>query len=108
MPLGIIEPASRFAVLARGHRLASEQIGCPGAVVRLQTQFVVGFVRGQLLQPVRQSAAVEDPAGAVGRLPKAVDRHELLARISPLLSELAGAGIGFCCLDRSESFGRKQ
>jgi len=34
--LWIIEPASRLAVLARGHRIAGEQKGCPGAVVCLE------------------------------------------------------------------------
>ena len=85
VPLGIIELAPRLAVLARGHRLAGEQTGRPGAVVRLEPQFVVGAVRGQALQPARQFATVDDVAGTVGRLPKAVDRHELLASIaSPL------------------------
>ena len=74
VPLGIIEPAPRLAVLARGRRLAGKQTGRPGAVMRLQTQPIVRVVRGQLQQPVRQSAAVDDHAGtdwpiAKGRRP---------------------------------------
>ena len=52
VPLGIIKAAPRFAMLASGRRIASEQTCCPGAVVRLQTQFVVRLGGGQLLQPV--------------------------------------------------------
>ena len=54
---------------------------------------------------LRQST---DRAGTVGRLPKAVDRHEQLARIAPLLGQLAGAGIGLGRLGRTEPFGREQ
>ena len=74
----------------------------------LQVQRVVRLARGQLQQPVRQSAAVVDPAGTVGRLPEAVHCHELLTRISPPLGQFAGAGIGFRRLDRTEPFGREQ
>src|SRR5437763_11598875 len=52
VPLGIIKPAPRFAMLASGCRIASKQTCCPGAVMRLQTQFVVRVGGGQLLQPV--------------------------------------------------------
>ena len=53
VPLGIVELATRLAVVARGSQVAGEQTGRPGAVVRLEPQFVVGVVRGQVLQPVR-------------------------------------------------------
>src|SRR5215831_16127919 len=107
VPLRIIERAPRLAVFARDRRLAGEQTGRPGAVVRLQTQFVVRLARGQLLQSVGQPAAVDDPTGTVGRLPKAVDCHEQLMRIAPLLSKLAGAGIGLGRLDRAVPSGRE-
>ena len=107
VPLGIIELAPRLAVRARGGRLAGERTGRPGAMVRLQTQFVVRLARGQLLQPVRQSAAVKDPAGTVGRLPKAVDCHEQLVRIAPLLGKLVGPGIGLGRSGRAIPFGRE-
>jgi len=61
--------------------------------MRLQTQFVVRLGRGQLLQPIRQSAALEDLAGTVGRLPQPVDRDEQLVRMVRLLGKLAGASI---------------
>ena len=48
--LRIIEPAPRLAMLAGCRWLAGEQVGRPGAVVRLQSQFVVRVVSGQLLQ----------------------------------------------------------
>ena len=37
VPLGIIKPAPRFAVLASSRGLTGEQTCCPGAVVCLQT-----------------------------------------------------------------------
>ena len=61
--------------------------------MRLQAQFAVRVIRGQSLQPVRQSAAIEDPTGTVGRLPEAEDRHEQLMRIAAPLGKLAGAGL---------------
>src|SRR5215469_1367155 len=56
--LWIIELAPCLAMLAGGRRLACEQTGRPGAVMGLQPQSVVRLACGQLLQPVRQSAAV--------------------------------------------------
>jgi hypothetical protein len=76
--------------------------------MRLQEQIIVRCARGQLLQPVRQSATVEDPAGTVCRLPKPVDCHEQLLRIAPLLGKLTGSGIGFGRPGRAIPFGRKQ
>ena len=61
--------------------------------MRLQEEIIVSFASGQLLQPVRQSAAIEDPARTVSRLPKPVDCHEQLLRIPPLLGQLAGATV---------------
>jgi len=61
-----------------------------------------------LQQPIRQSAAVADHPGTVGRLPKAIDRHELVARIAPLVGKLAGAGISLGSPDCIEPFGREQ
>jgi hypothetical protein len=62
VPLGIIEPSPSVRVLASGRGLAGEQTGRPSAVERLQTQSLVRIVRGQVQQPVRQSAALADPA----------------------------------------------
>jgi len=50
-------------------------------VVCLETEFFVGVIRSQLLQTVGEFAALDHPTPAIGRLPKAVDRHEQLARI---------------------------
>src|SRR5580700_8640324 len=86
---GIIKPAPRLAVLAGCRRFAGEHSGRPGAVTGLQVQSFVRIARSQLQQPVRQSAALADHASPIGRLPKAVDRHELLARIALLLGERA-------------------
>ena len=85
----------------RGYSSAVAQVGPPGDVAIMElVEAPVSFVdtrnkgrpralrvkpgleetvrrrlaRAQLLQPVRQSAAVKDPAGTTGRLPKAVDR----------------------------------
>jgi hypothetical protein len=74
--LGIIELAPCVAVIARRRRLAAVQGGRPRAVVRLEEKVIVLIVCGELLQPVRQSAAIENVASAVGRLPKSVDGHE--------------------------------
>ena len=52
VPLGIIEPAPGLTVFARECRLAREQTGRPGAVMRLQTQFFVRGFGSQLLKPV--------------------------------------------------------
>ena len=76
--------------------------------MRLQAQSVVRLARGQLLQPVRQSAAVKDPAGTTGRLLKAVDRDGQLVRIAFPLGKLAGAGIGLGCPSRAIPSGREQ
>ena len=46
----IIKPSSDLTVLASCHRFAGEHSGRPSAVVRLQAQFVVHLVRGQLQQ----------------------------------------------------------
>ena len=94
VPFRIVDPASRLGMLVRSRRLAGKHTSRPGGVVRLQRQFVVRAVSSQLLQPVRQPAAVENPAGTVGRLPKAVDRHEQLVQIALLLGQFAGARIG--------------
>src|SRR5207245_1566095 len=83
-------------------------MGRPSAVMGLQAQFAVRVILGQLLQPVRQSAAVEDLAGTVGRLPEAEDRHEQLMRIAAPLGKLAGAGIGLGCLSRNKPFCSEQ
>src|SRR5580704_4589382 len=107
VPLRIIKLVPRLAVLARGHWLAGEQAGRPGAVVGLEPQCVVGAVYSQALQPARQFAAVDDFAGTVGRLPKAVDRHELLAPIAPPLGQLAGARIGLQCFSCAEPLRRE-
>ena len=108
VPLRIIEPAPRLAVLAGSRRLAGKQTGRPGAVMRLQTQSVVRVVRGQLQQPVRQSAALDHPAGAIGRLPKAVDRHEQLARDRPAARPARGRGYRLRPPPRTKPFGREQ
>ena len=63
-------------------------MGRPSAVMRLQAQFAVRVIRGQSLQPVRQSAAIEDPTGTGGRLPETEDRREQLMRIAALLGIL--------------------
>ena len=104
---GIIKPTPRIAVLAGCRRFAGEHCGRPGAVMGLQVQSFVRLARGQLQQAVLQSSALSDHASPVGRLPKSVERHELLARIPPLVGQFAGAGIGLCCLDRREPFGRE-
>src|SRR5215472_1659795 len=44
----------------------------------------------------------------MSRLPKAVDRREQLARIAPLLGQLAGAGIGLSRLSRNKPSDREQ
>src|SRR5437867_12988096 len=79
MPVGVIESTACFAVLAGGRRLAREQRSRPGAVVRLQAQFVIRIVRCQLLQPSRQSATVGDVGHPISGLPKPIGRRELLA-----------------------------
>src|ERR1700730_5786843 len=76
--------------------------------MRFQEQIIVRLARGQLLQPIRQSATVEDSAGTVSRLPKAVDCHEQLLWIAPLLGKLAGAGIGFGRARRAIPLGREE
>ena len=76
--------------------------------MRLQAQFAVRVIRGQSLQPVRQSAAIEDPTGTGGRLPETEDRREQLMRIAAPLGKHAGAGIGLGCLSRNKPFCSEQ
>src|SRR5215469_1397265 len=94
MPLGIVEPAAGLAMLVGCHGLACMQTGCPSTMMRLEVQTVVRSARGQLQQPVGQSATVAVPAATVGRLPKAVDRHKQLARVTSPLGKVTGTGIG--------------
>jgi hypothetical protein len=107
VPLGIIKPAPHLTVLARRHRLAEEQTRRPRTMVRLQTQFIVPIRGRELLQSGRQSAAVENSAGAIRRLPKTVDCHEQLLRIPLLLGQLAGARVGLSGFARHEPLGRE-
>ena len=74
--LRIIEPAPGLAAAAGSDRLAGKQRRRPGAVVRLQTQFVVRVFGSQLLKAVRQPAAIDDPAHTEFELPKAEDCGE--------------------------------
>jgi len=82
-------------VFATNRRLAGIQASRPGAVTRLQAQSLICLSRGQLQQPVRQPPAVADHAGTLRPLPKAVNRHEQLARVAARFGELLGAGIGW-------------
>ena len=107
MSFRVIKPAPCITVLAGCRRFAGEHCGRPGRVTGLQAQPFVRLTRGQLQQRVRQSSALADRPSPVGRLPKSKERHELLARVSPLFGEFAGAGIGFCRLDRSKPFARE-
>jgi hypothetical protein len=50
VPVQIIEATPRLRVLKSRSRIASEQTGRPGAMMRLQTQFIVSIVCRQLLQ----------------------------------------------------------
>ena len=108
VPVGIIEPAPRLAVPACGRRVAGKQASCPGTVMRLQAQFVVSLVCGQLEQSVGQSAGAMNLTRTADRLPKTANCHELLTGIALLLGKLAGALVSLCRLDRTEPFGREQ
>ncbi len=79
MPLGIIKPAARLAVLASGYRFARIQMGRPSAVMCLETQSVIPSCPPSILhahcrrahqgqQPAGQYAGADDSAGTVGRL----------------------------------------
>jgi hypothetical protein len=94
VPLGVIKPAPGLAMLAHGRRLTRVQTGSPGAVMRLQTQFVVRVSRSQLLNTIRQPAGIEDPARTIGRFPKAEHCGEQLALIALSTGQLVGARIG--------------
>ncbi len=48
------------------------------------------------------------PPRAVGRLPKAIDGHELLPAIAQLFGKRLSAVIDFGCADRTETFGSEQ
>jgi hypothetical protein len=76
VPLEVIEPAPSLAMLARGRRLARVQTRPPGAMMCLQTQFVVRVPGSQLLKAVRQPTAIDDPATPQFELPKAEDCRE--------------------------------
>ena len=51
VPLSVVQLPSDLGVLTRSGRFAGEQTGGPGAVMRLETQFVVGLVVRQLPAP---------------------------------------------------------
>src|SRR5215471_12426984 len=107
VPLRIIDPPPRLAVIASGGQLTGTYISCPRAVMRLQTQSNFCRARGQLQQPVRQSAGGDQPAGTGGRLPKAMDRREQLVCVTPRLGKLAGASIGVGGLGGYKPFSRE-
>jgi hypothetical protein len=108
VPFGIIEAAAHLTVLAHSRGLAGEQTGRPCAVVRLQTQSVVRVSRGQLLKPVGKLAALYHSALAIGRYPKAKNRHEQLARIARLFAQLMRSRISFARRIGYETFGREE
>src|SRR6516225_11957234 len=66
VPVQIIEATPRLRVLKSRSRIASEQTGRPGAMMRLQTQFIVSIVCRQLLQLHSQPTAVVNPARTIG------------------------------------------
>ena len=51
-------------------------------MVRLQTQSLIRVSRGQSLKTVGKFSALDHSAPAIGRYPKAKDRHEQLAHIA--------------------------
>ena len=79
MPFGIVQATARLAVLAHGRGLAREQTSGPSAMVRLKTQPLIRVGRGQSLETVGKFTALDHPTPAIGRYPKAKDRHEQLA-----------------------------
>jgi len=107
VPLGIVKPAPRLAVLAGSPRFPRKQMGRPSGVMGLQMQPVVRGSRSQLQQPLRQYVRADERAGTNVRLPEAVDRYEQPTGISLLLGKFTGARIGLARLKRFKSFGRE-
>src|SRR5258706_11948248 len=104
VPLGIVKPAPRLAVLAGGPRFPRKQMGRPSGVMGRQMHPVVRGSRSQLKQPVRQYVRADERAGTNVRLPEAVDRYEQPTGISLLLGKFTGARIGLDRLKRFKSF----
>src|SRR5258708_12584644 len=107
VPLGIVKPAPRLAVLAGSPRFPGKQMGRPSGVMGLQVQPVVRGSRSQLQQPVRQYMRAGERAGTNVRFPHAVDPYEHPTGIPLLLGQFAGALIGLGRLKRFKSFGRE-
>ena len=108
MPFGIIKAAARLGVLAHGHRFAGEQTSRPGAMVRLQTQLAICVSRGQLLKTVGKLPALDHAAPAIGRYPKAKDRHEQLTGIARSFAQFVRSLVGSRRRTGDETFGRQE
>jgi hypothetical protein len=106
--LRIIETNPHLAMRAHGRRLTGEQTSRPGAVMRLQTQRLVCVSRGQLLKAMGKLPALDHPAFAIGRYPKAKARHEQLAHIARSFTQLMGSRIGLARRIGDETLGREK
>jgi len=76
--------------------------------VSLQTKFFVCVSCRQLLKSVGKLAALHHSAPAIGRHPKAKDRHKQLARVTSVLRKLTGTAICSRRLGRNKPLGRQQ